>query len=113
MKTVEDLVLPAKPTLADYQKYENDMEEVHGFSDQTKLQKCLILGEEVGELFKAIRKAESVKVDSNSKFGTIPEELADCFILILAIANKYNIDLEKAFRDKEEVNKKRNWSSSN
>ncbi len=32
------------------------MEDKRGFTKQGVLQKCLMLGEEVGELFKAIRK---------------------------------------------------------
>jgi len=31
------------------------------------------------------------------------------FIYLLDICNHFNIDLEKAFRDKEEINKKRIW----
>lgn len=112
MKTNSDLHLPDNPTLADFQQYVIDLEEARGFSDQPVLEKCLMLGEEVGELFKAIRKVEGVKVDKNSKFGTIPEELADCFIFLCSIASKYGIDLEEAFREKEEVNKKRVWKKA-
>jgi len=50
-----------------------------------------------------------MKVDHNSKFGSIEEELADIIIYLCSIANRLDIDLEKAFRDKEEVNKKRVW----
>ena len=71
-----------------------------------------MLGEEIGELFKAIRKKEKIKVDHNSKFGSIDEELADIIIYLCAIANRFDIDLEKAFRDKEEINKKRAWKKS-
>lgn len=110
MKTNKDLKLKENPTLADFQEYEKEMEEVRGFSEQTVVQKCLLLGEEVGELFKAIRKFEGVKIDNhNSKIGDIPEELADILIFVLSIANKYDIDLEEAFRAKEEVNKTREW----
>lgn len=105
----KDLILKKSPTLKDYQQYVIDLELARGFSKQTILQKCLMLGEEVGELFKAIRKTENVKVDKNSKFGTIPEEIVDCFIFLLSISNKYGVDLEQAFRDKEEINKKREW----
>ncbi len=111
MKTNDDLKLPQNPTLANFQQYVKDLEEARGFSEQTILQKCLMLGEEVGELFKAIRKTEGVTVDANSKFGTITEELADCLIFLCSIANKYGIDLEKSFRDKEEINKKRVWKA--
>ena len=109
MKTNDDLKLPQNPKLADFQQYVKDLEEARGFSVQTVLQKCLMLGEEVGELFKAIRKTEGLTVDKNSKIGSITEELADCLIFLCSIANKYGIDLEKSFREKEEINKKRVW----
>lgn len=102
-------ILKTKPTLKDIQEYVIELEKERGFSEQTVLQKCLMLGEEVGELFKAIRKQQNIKIDSNSKFGTIDEELADILIFICSIANRNEIDLEKAFRDKEEINKTRIW----
>ena len=110
MKTNDDLILPAGATLADFQKYESDMEKVRGFDQQPVLEKFLLLSEEVGELSKAIRKLQGIKIDQNSQVGKIPEELADIFIMTLSIANKLEIDLEEAFREKEEVNKQRNWS---
>lgn len=67
------------------------------------------LGEEVGELFKAVRKSEGLSIDSNSAFTEIGDELTDIFIYLCAIANRKNIDLESAFRNKEEINKKRIW----
>lgn len=72
-----------------------------------------MLGEEIGELFKVICKKEKIKIDHNSKFGLIDEELADVIIYLCAIANRFDVDLEKAFRDKEEINKNRVWSKSN
>ncbi len=105
----KDLILRKQPTLKDFQQYVSDLEKARGFTKSTILEQCLRLGEEVGELFKAIRKNENLKVDKNSKFGSIPEELVDCFIFLLAISDKYGIDLEQAFRDKEEINKKREW----
>src|SRR3990172_715624 len=106
MKTNKDLKLPKNPTLADFQQYEKDLEEARGFTKESVLQNCLMLGEEAGELFKAIRKTEGLKVDiQKSNFGSIAHELIDCFFFLLAIANKYRIDLEKAFKDKEEINK--------
>jgi len=103
------LNLKKNPTLSDFQTYIKEMEIERGFNEQTVLEKCLMLGEEVGELFKAIRKAEGVKIDSNSHVGKIPEELADIFIFVLSIANKYDIDLEEAFREKEAHNASREW----
>ena len=97
------------PTLADFQSYVAQLETERGFEDQSARDKCLLLGEEVGELFKAVRKIEGLKVDTDSRFGTISEELADIFIYVCAIANRYNIDLEAAFRDKEAINHQRSW----
>jgi len=109
MSQNKKLFLKSQPTLKDYQEYVHQMEVNRGFIKQNILQKCLMLGEEIGELFKAIRKKEKIKIDHNSKFGSIDEELADVVMYLCAIANRFNIDLEKAFRDKEEINKKRIW----
>ena len=96
-------------TLANIQLYVTELENERGFIDQTVLQKCLLLGEEVGELFKAIRKTEKISTDKNSQSFHVGEELADILIYICAIANRCGIDLEEAFRVKEEINKKRVW----
>ncbi len=96
-------------TLSNLQIYVDELERERGFENDTVLQKCLLLGEEVGELFKAIRKAEKIGIDNNSQVFNIEEELADILIYVCAIANRCNIDLEQAFRTKEEINKKRTW----
>ena len=101
--------LKEKPCLKDYQDYVKELEFERGFIDQSTRDKCLLLGEEVGELFKAVRKKQQIKIDKNSKVTTIGEELADIFIYLCAIANRFDINLEEAFRLKEEVNKKRKW----
>ena len=97
------------PTLANFQAYVAQMEAERGFEDQSARDKCLLLGEEIGELFKAIRESEGLKIDAASRFGTISEELADIFIYVCAVANRYDIDLEAAFRDKEAINHGRSW----
>ncbi len=106
----DKLLLKETPTLKDFQEYVHKLEIERGFIDQDVLQKCLLLGEELGELFKAVRKMESISIDKqNSKITNVEEELADIMIYICSIANRYNIDLESAFRAKEEVNKNRVW----
>lgn len=101
--------LKKNPSFVDFQNYVRALEEERGFIQQTVLEKCLLLGEEIGELFKAIRKKENIKIDNNSKIYSIPEELADIVIMTCSLANHLNVDLEAAFRDKEEINKKRIW----
>jgi NTP pyrophosphatase (non-canonical NTP hydrolase) len=98
-----------RPTLTDFQTYVAQLETERGFEDQSARDKCLLLGEEIGELFKAVRKIEGLKVDTASQFGTISEELADIFIYVCAIANRYAINLESAFREKEVLNHQRSW----
>ncbi len=104
-------VLEPRPTLPAFQAYVVEMEEERGFSLQTPVQKCLLLGEELGELFKAVRKAEGISIDERAEVGGVAEEMADVLILLCALANRYGVDLERAFRDKEEVNKTRRWIS--
>ena len=100
------------PTLAEFQQYVAELELERGFEDQTVMDKCLLLGEEIGELFKAVRHCEGLKVDPDSSIGEVKHELADVFIYVCAIANRYNIDLEQAFRDKEALNHQRRWISA-
>ncbi|MBI4405912.1 MAG: pyrophosphohydrolase [Deltaproteobacteria bacterium] len=101
--------LPEKPSLSDFQKYVGELEQERGFSSQGVLEKCLLLGEEIGELFKAVRKTERISIEAGSQYGRIGEELADVFIYLCAIANRMDIHLENAFRDKEMLNHKRHW----
>jgi NTP pyrophosphatase (non-canonical NTP hydrolase) len=103
--------LTKNPTLKEFQNYVAELEIERGFAHQTIIDKCLLLGEEVGELFKAVRKSEGLAVDENSSFTEIGDELTDILIYLCAIANRKGIDLEKSFREKEEKNKKRIWKT--
>ena len=102
--------LDRRPTLADLQRYVTELEEERGFSDQSARDKCLLLGEELGELFRAVRRAEGLKVDPASRAADVADELADCLIYLCAIANRYSIDLEVAFRAREAKNRERTWA---
>lgn len=106
---MSELLLKEQATLADFQVYVKELELERGFADQTAIEKCLLLGEEMGELFKAIRKAMKLKMDKNAATGSIKEEIADMMIYLCAIANRFDIDMEQAFREKEEINKQREW----
>jgi len=101
--------LGQNPTLEALQAYVARLEAERGFAGQTVLDKCLLLGEEIGELFKAIRKAEGLSIDETSAFGEVGDELADVLIYVCAIANRCGVDLEAAFRDKELRNHRRTW----
>ncbi len=108
------LSIKENPTLSDFQKYAQIMEKERGFEEETIVEQCLLLGEEVGELFKAVRKNKtSISFDNkNSKAKDLANELADVMMYLFCISNKLGVDLEKAIRDKEEINKKRVWEKS-
>jgi NTP pyrophosphatase (non-canonical NTP hydrolase) len=106
---MSDLELKANPTLADYQEYVKKLETERGFEGQNAIEKCLLLGEEMGELFKAVRKMMNLKTDVNADIGPVDEEIADMMIYLCSIANRFDIDIEQAFRKKEQHNKRRTW----
>lgn len=107
---MSNLHLKNSPTLADYQKYVADMIIERGFKDESISELLMLMMEECGELARACRKHTSVKSDTARREKDMLEhELADILMYTLAIANKFGVDLEKAFRDKEEINKKRVW----
>lgn len=105
------LQLPPNPTIADIQNYVKAMEEERGFTKHDIQSQCLLLSEEVGELFKCIRKSHSnLKIDINKKYDFDPAgEVTDVLIMLVSIANRLQINIETAFRDKEQKNKQRVW----
>ena len=106
---MSNLTLKENPTLKDYQDYVEKMVVERGFQDETIPQMFMLLMEEVGEMAKAARKSQGIQTDTNSSTHNLGHEAADILIYLLDICNHYNIDLEKAFREKEEINKKRTW----
>lgn len=45
----------------------------------------------------------------SADYGSVEEELADVFILLVDISNKLNMDLFECFKNKEKINMKRKW----
>lgn len=112
---MSELYLKKNPTLKDMQKYIAKMKVERGFNTTDKIYESLLLTEEVGELIKAVRKNlvnTFVDINSNPSDNNIEEEIADVLIFLLSLANMYNIDVETAFRKKEEINKKRTWKKN-
>lgn len=103
------LFLPERPTLNDFQRYASEMVQQRGFGKETSSELLMFLLEECGELAKAARKFEKMRTDPKSESFELPAEAADVFIVLLCLCNYHGIDLEKAFRAKEEMNKKRVW----
>ncbi len=106
---MSNLNLGQNPTLRDFQNYVADFVIERGFSNETIPETFMLFLEECGEMAKAARKIQKMKVDKNSEQFHLDHEVADVFMYLLNICNRFNIDLERAFREKEEINKKRVW----
>lgn len=67
------------------------IDEFYGKRDRERgIWKNLVwLGEELGELYKAVRENEGIE-----------EEIADVFAWLLSVANVLGVDVEEAFRKK-------------
>lgn len=103
------LSLKKNPTLKDYQDYVALMIKERGFEKETLSELFMLFLEEAGELAKSARKHTDIHIDKNSNKFELTHEASDTLTLLLIICNYLNIDLEKAFREKEEINKKRTW----
>ena len=106
---MSNLKLKQNPTIRDFQNYVAEMIKERGFDKETLPEIFMLFLEECGEMAKATRKVQKIKTDNNSEQFKLEEEVADVFIYLLDICNHLDVDLEKAFRDKEEINKKRSW----
>lgn len=102
--------LPENPTLSDLQRYVADICQERGWTKDTPSEKFMLFVEEVGELAKAMRKAAGL-YDEPAKLhtGSLEEEFADVLSYLLDLANSFQVDLEAAFRAKEQVNQTRTW----
>lgn len=109
--TKTNLTLGENPTLHDLQEYVKRMTAGRGFDRETVTEKFVLMMEEVGELAKAVRKTQGMHLDPNSQKYRTDHEAADVFFYLLDICNKLGIDLEKALREKEEINKQRSWAA--
>ncbi|MCL2572423.1 MAG: hypothetical protein FWE11_08455 [Defluviitaleaceae bacterium] len=102
-----------KSSMNQIQEYIKSVLDMRGFSDESVQETMLLLLEETGELAKAVRKSAtnmSVDVDKMQNYDTVESEVADVFIVLMAVCNKMNINLLSALQEKEKKNCGRNWS---
>ena len=95
--------------LSDYQELIQKLVIERGFEKETVPEVFTLLVEEVGELAKAIRKANGQKVDAKSRHHDVEEELADVFWLLIDLSNRLHVNLADAFTQKEAKNQTREW----
>lgn len=113
---MSDIELPDDAPMKAYQRYVHDLEAMHGWLDVDLVHSCFLMGEEVGELFKAVRRYEKLFDQAGAEPSGLEErrrdvahELVDVFNYLVAIANRLDIDLEAAFRAKNAENQSRTW----
>lgn len=107
------ITLPKNASLAQLQAYIQQLEHQKGWLDADCARNCFLMGEEVGELFGAVRALERIEPHASERPAAVAhvgEELVDVLNYLLAIANRLNISLEEAFREKNHVNQRREWS---
>jgi NTP pyrophosphatase (non-canonical NTP hydrolase) len=93
-----------------WQRYVHELEALHGWLDASASRNCFLMGEEVGELFAAVRRLERTDAAAHPELvAQVGEEIVDVLNYLLAIANRHGIDVEAAFRAKNAVNQGRTW----
>lgn len=116
VKILRRQVLPPIPTgasLTELQSFLRQMVRVRGFENESVRDKLLLMLEEFGELAKGFRLQAGLKVHVTKRGlrSKVAEELVDCLIYLLDIANMLGIQMAGALRAKEAVNKRRKWIS--
>ncbi len=98
------------PTLKDLQRYLAQVCQERGWTKDSPSEKFVLFMEEVGELAKAMRKAAGLyEEQARPRDISLEEEFADVLSYLLDLANCFQVDLEQAFRAKEQVNQSRRW----
>jgi NTP pyrophosphatase (non-canonical NTP hydrolase) len=107
--------LPPRPTPADLQAFVHHLEEHHGWLDVDLVHNVFLMTEEVGELAGGVRRYlrlfdEGEPAQREAARANVAEEIVDVLNYLLAIANRLDVDVEQAFRQKNARNLKRQWS---
>ncbi|MGX5646712.1 MazG nucleotide pyrophosphohydrolase domain-containing protein [Bacillus cereus] len=91
--------------IVEFQKYVSNFSKEKGFQDTTIEERTIYTMAELGELAEVILKRDTIQ-DAKREIGL---EMFDVIWNVCDLVNKLNIDLEKAFKEKMKINKKREW----
>ena len=109
---MDSLRLPERPTLPELQAWVAETCRRRGWDRASDLETFLLFVEEVGELARAFRDHRGLFQEAGKDRGELAEELADVLSYLLDLSNRLGVDLEAAFRAKEERNAGRTWSEA-
>jgi NTP pyrophosphatase (non-canonical NTP hydrolase) len=96
-------------TIAAFQRYVRQVMSERGFDDETVSQKFMLLLEETGEFAQSARKSANLAQATDTPAETLGDAAADVFAILLDICNQLDLDLEKAFINREHKNQSRSW----
>jgi len=98
-------------TLSELQAYQAAICKKRGWDKTSDLETFLLFSEEIGELAKAIRKRRNLytELGKSSEKDGIEGEFADVLSYLMELANRFEVDLAKAYRNKEAINADREW----
>ena len=91
--------------IVEFHRYVSNFSKKKGFQDTTIEERTIYTMAELGELAEVILKRDTIQ-DAKREIGL---EMFDVIWNVCDLANKLNIDLEKAFKEKMKINKKREW----
>ena len=91
--------------IVEFQRYVLHFSKEKGFQDTTIEERAMYTMAELGELAEGILKRDKIQ-DSKREISL---EMFDVIWNVCDLANKLEIDLEKAFAEKMRINKKREW----
>ena len=97
------------------QRYIDALEHKMGWAGED-LRTCLLhMGEELGEVYEAARKLESAQAAGDgaraaARRAQLGHELVDVLNYLLAVANRCDVDLQRAFLEKNNHNQGRVWA---
>ena len=88
--------------IVEFQRYVSNFSKEKGFQDTTIEERTIYTMAKLGELAEVILKRDTIQ-DAKREISL---EMFDVIWNICDLANKLNIDLEKAFKEKMKINKK-------
>ncbi len=91
--------------IVEFHRYVSNFSKEKGFQDTTIEERTIYTMAELGELAEVILKRDTIQ-DAKREISL---EMFDVIWNVCDLANKLNIDLEKAFKEKMKINKKREW----
>jgi NTP pyrophosphatase (non-canonical NTP hydrolase) len=102
--------LKENPTLKDLQEYLALISQERNWTQDSPAEKFMLFVEEVGELAKAMRNSAGLYQEAaRPRDISLEEEFSDVLSYLLDLANVFHVDLEQAFRAKEQINQSRTW----